>query len=80
MPGSGAGGNIGAKAASWHLSAMYRTPAPIRKLLKLGGYTYDPTVHVWVRDGGQPRTLHADIACWMTREQVVAWIKAGEGQ
>jgi len=57
---------------------MYRTPAAIRKLLEQGGYTYDATVHAWGRVGGDPRTLHADIACWMTREEIVAWIKAGE--
>jgi hypothetical protein len=62
---------------------MLRTPPANRALLEQGGYVFDASIGAWKRRGENPsvltgRVLDADIACGLTTEQIVAWIKAGE--
>jgi hypothetical protein len=64
---------------------MLRTPPALRELLEQAGYVFDATIGGWKRRGEQPsfltgRVLNAEIACGLTREQIAAWIKAGEPQ
>jgi len=62
---------------------MLRTSPANRAVLEQGGYVFDATIGAWKRRGQNPsvltgRMLDADIACGLTREQIVAWIEAGE--
>ena len=62
---------------------MLRTSPANRELLEQAGYVFDAAIGAWIRRGEHPsflqgRVLDADIACGLTREQIIAWIKAGE--
>jgi hypothetical protein len=64
---------------------MLRTPPDLRELLEHAGYVFDANIGAWIRRGEHPspltgRMLDADIAARLTREQITAWIKAGEGE
>ena len=63
---------------------MERTPPANRELLEQAGYAWNVAVNAWIRRGAKPsplrsRMLDADIARTLSREQITAWIKAGEG-
>ena len=64
---------------------MLRTSAAKRALLEQAGYVFDPIIGVWKRRGEHPsslqgRILDADTAHGWTREQIIAWIEAGEAE
>jgi hypothetical protein len=64
---------------------MERTPVAHRELLEQAGYHWNAAINAWIRRGSKPgplrrRFLHADIACTLSREQIVAWIEAGHDQ
>jgi hypothetical protein len=64
---------------------MQRTRADHRQLLDKAGYVFDDAIGGWKRRGDKPtlltgRVLDADVAWDLSREQIAAWIKAGEGE
>ena len=64
---------------------MERTPPAHRELLEQAGYHWNAAIHAWIRRGSNPgplrrRLLQADLASTYSREQIVAWIKAGHDE
>ena len=58
---------------------MLRTPVDNRRLLESAGYGWDAERDAWVHPHTN-RELAAAISRTMTEEQLVAWLKDGDGR
>jgi hypothetical protein len=64
---------------------MERTPPAHRELLEQAGYHWNAAIDAWIRRGSKPgplrgRLLHAGLASTYSREQIMAWIRAGHDE
>jgi hypothetical protein len=56
-----------------------RLPAEVRRLLETAGYVWDADEADWSHPKTK-RVLKAELAVRMTRDQLVDWIREGEGR
>jgi hypothetical protein len=58
---------------------MRPTPREVHELMEAAGYAWNADLDGWTRPGDE-RTLDAEVASTMRRDQLIAWLKAGETQ